>query len=66
MIINSVIQMDKSEVCLDISKHIMEKKGRISASKGERRRFKPKIKGKYVSGAILEMILIPKESMTPI
>ena len=61
----SFTKMEKSMVCLDITKHVMEKKARISASKGERRRFKPKARGKYVSGAILEMIFIPKEPMTP-
>ena len=59
------MKMDKSEVCPDISNPLKEKKARILASKADRRRFKPKTNGKYVPGAILELILVPKEKMTP-
>ena len=57
--------MEKSEVCAEISMPVREKKAKVLASKTERKRFKPKLIGKYVSGATLEVMLIPKEEKAP-
>ena len=61
----SFIKMEKAEVCLDITKHRMGKKQRVSGSKTERRRFKSKTHGKYVPGGVLEIFLIPRYKRSP-
>ena len=60
----SFYKMEKSEVCLDVSRNTKEKRPRISSSKTGSRRFKPKTNGTFVSGAVFEMIVIQKYKMT--